>query len=477
MKKTQGHIILALFLTLPICGNTQGAIQGLNNAQLCDEMPSCGSHRMMQNMSGETYNFLELSNTLMQQVVQMVQNQQNTRDYEDLLVIPVVFHIVYNNDQENLADSIILNQLEILNQAFRRQNENASQTRPAFLDLVGDTKIEFRLAEVDPFGSLTTGITRTPTDVTHFGGILPYGSNQTNEITTWVNDSLYYNWFRLANTDLGGIDAWDTERYLNIWIGDLRILEPLINNFEELVFVGLATPPMDHENWPAEILEPLVGFDQGVLMHYVAIGDNNPNSFPNPYQNLNSPIKKGKVLVHEVGHYLGLRHIWGDGGCDLDDFIADTPNANNHSNWGCNLNSNTCVDNIEGVDLPNMVENYMDYSSGTCQNSFTIGQADVMRAVLDVYRPLLAETISTANVGIWNFGESVFAWPNPFQSEVYIKNVPPNAAFRIYDVTGTLIMIGNLNENSIELSSLAAGSYFLEIYDGVVHVHTRIMKQ
>ena len=89
----------------------------------------------------------------------------------------------------------------------------------------------------------------------------------------------------------------------------------------------------------------------------------------------------------------------------MDDFIADTPNANNHSNWGCNLNSNTCVDNIEGVDLPNMVENYMDYSSGTCQNSFTIGQADVMRAVLDVYRPLLAETISTANVGIWNFGE------------------------------------------------------------------------
>ena len=82
----------------------------------------------------------------MQQVVQMVQNQQNTRNYDELLVIPVVFHIVYNNDQENLADSIILNQLEILNQAFRRQNENASQTRPAFLDFVGDTKIEFRLA-------------------------------------------------------------------------------------------------------------------------------------------------------------------------------------------------------------------------------------------------------------------------------------------------------------------------------------------
>lgn len=477
MKKTHCRIILGLFLMLPVCGNTQGAIQGLNNAELCDEMPSCGSHLFMQNMNSETNEFLQYSNALLQQIVVMVQNQQDTRNYEDLLVIPVVFHIVYNNDQENLADSIILNQLEILNQAFRRQNENASQTRPAFLDFVGDTKIEFRLAEVDPFDSPTTGITRTPTDITHFGGVLPYSSNQTNEITTWVNDSLYYNMFRLTKTDLGGIDAWDTERYLNIWIGDLRILEPLINNFEELVFIGLATPPIDHENWPAEIIEPLIGFDQGVLMHYVAIGANNPNNFPNPYQNLNAPIKKGKVLVHEVGHYLGLRHIWGDGDCTMDDFIWDTPNATNHSNWGCNHNANSCVDNIEGVDLPNMVENYMDYSSGTCQNSFTLGQADMMRAVLDVYRPLLAETISTANVGIWNFGESVFAWPNPFQSEVYIKNVPPNAAFRIYDVTGTLILNGNMQENRIDLSSLAAGSYFLEISDGFGLVYARIMKQ
>jgi hypothetical protein len=471
---------VALILMMLPCSfqlNAQGAIQGLNNSELTDESPSCGSHRFIQNFTNETQDFLGLSNALLLQVVEIVQEHQNSRNYEDLLVIPVVFHIVYNNDQENLADSVIFNQLEILNQAFRRQNENASQTRPMFLDLVGDTKIEFRLAEFDPFGSLTTGITRTFTDITHFGGVLPYASNQTNEINQWVNDSLYYNWFRLTNSNLGGIDAWDTERYINIWIGDLRIFEPLVNNFEELVFIGLATPPIDHENWPIELIEPIMAFEQGVLMHYVAIGDNNPNSFPSPYQNLNSPVKKGKVLVHELGHYLGLRHIWGDGDCTMDDFIADTPKANNHSNWGCNHNINSCVDDINDLDLPNMVENYMDYSSGNCQNSFTLGQADVMRAVLNKYRPLLAQTISTANLDDNDLSDTHFVFPNPFQSKIVIENISQFSTYTLYDLTGSIVALGTIDNKEIELGFLASGTYILEISNGLQIVYSRIIKQ
>lgn len=470
-------ILLMMFVFLPLSYVVaQGAILGLNNLNISDEVPTCGSHKFMHHCKSEEHSLFQLSNQMMEQLVLISKNQNETRNYDDLLLIPVVFHIVYNDEQENLSDEVILNQLDILNKAFRRQNENAAQTRPAFLDLVGDTKIEFKLAELDPNGFPTSGITRTNTDIAHFGGILPYASDQTSEITQWVNDSLYYNWFRLTKTDLGGIDAWDIHRYLNVWIGDLRIFEPLINNFEELVFIGLATPPVDHQNWPQDIIEPLLGFEQGVLMHYVAIGDNNPNSFPNPYQNLNTPVKKGKVLVHEVGHYLGLRHIWGDGDCSLDDYIADTPNASNHSNWGCNLNANTCVDDINGEDLQNMVENYMDYSSGTCQNSFTIGQADLMRSVLEIYRPFLAETISTVQVDSYLSNKEIISVPNPFQTHVSIQNLIGYYPFRIYDLAGSVALQGASDVKNIDLSSLQNGSYFMEIQSAEKIHRVKIIK-
>jgi hypothetical protein len=239
MKSSQSYFVFGLFLFLTWQVTAQGVIKEMKNPAFPEDIPSCGSHQLMRHVKSESQDLLQLSDQLLQNVVQIAQNQKNTRNFEDLLIIPIVFHIVYNDDQENLADSIILNQLQILNQAFRRQNENASQTRPEFLDLVGDTKIEFVLAETDPLGVPTNGITRTSSEVTHFGGVLPFSSNQTAEIEEWVGDSLFYNWFRLTKTDLGGIDAWDTQRYLNVWIGDLRILQPMINNFEELVFIVL----------------------------------------------------------------------------------------------------------------------------------------------------------------------------------------------------------------------------------------------
>ena len=467
---------LTIFLWIQFVLFSQGALQGLNMPSIADEFPSCGSQKLMQQMSSETFNFMEQSNQVMQDLSLIVQNQQNDRANENLLVIPVVFHVVYSNEEENLADSVIHNQLDILNKAFRRQNENASQTRPVFLDLVADTKIEFVLAAQDPNGAATDGITRTPTDVSYFGGVLPYDGSQTDEIMAWVNDSLYYNMFRLTKTELGGIDAWDPNTYLNIWIGDLRIFQPMFNNFEELVFIGLATPPLDHPNWPEDAVGPIYNFEQGVLMHYVAVGANNPNSFPNPYQNLNNPVKHGKVLIHEVGHYLGLRHIWGDGDCSVDDFIWDTPNAANHSGWGCNLNANTCVDDINGVDLPNMVENYMDYSSGSCQNSFTKGQSDMMRAVLGFLRPSLAEVISLASLDNLNASEDVVVFPNPFQNTLHIENAQQGMIYNLYDLTGQLLLNGKFLGNSIDFSHLASGTYFIELLSVNKQTRLKIVK-
>jgi len=397
LKHMKSFYSLLIFLTVSLMANqlcAQAIFSGdINDAQsLKENMLGCGSHELLKCAHNHHPGILEEADVWMKNIAKKSKNAHFGKS-NNLYEIPVVFHIVYNNEEENLPDSVIENQIAILNDSFRRTNADAVNTRPEFLDHVGDAHIEFKLAEIDPDGLPTNGIVRTNTDVEYFGGILPYGPGQNNQIIQWVNDSLLYNFFRLANTSMGGQDPWDTQRYLNIWVGDLRILEPAFNNFEELVYFGLATPPLDHFNWPLQFMPSASNLQDGVYMHYINIGPNNPNIFPAPYDVYNGISTTGKMLVHEVGHYLGLRHIWGDGNCSVDDFIDDTPNASAHSQWACNLNANTCTDNINGIDLPDMVENYMDYSTGNCQNAFTQGQINLMRSVLEDYRTDLAEVI------------------------------------------------------------------------------------
>ncbi len=390
------------------------------NNPTAEGFPTCGGHDLMKKMNQESEGFLTLSDQFMKQLTKVIHHQKRNKSSNDLYVVPIVFHIVYNTPEENIPDSVITNQLEILNESFRRQNADTSETRAEFYDLVGDSRIEFKLAEFDPLGAPSSGITRTNSDVKNFGGILPYGPGQNAQIANWVNDSLYYNYFRLTNSNLGGKDPWDTDLFLNVWIGDLRIFEPQFNNFEEMVFFALATPPMDHVNWPDSILQGANSYEQGVLIHYVNIGSNNPNQLPAPYAFYNGIVNTGKILVHEVGHYLGLRHIWGDGDCNYDDFIEDTPNSAASSSWACNSLANTCTDSIGNLDLRDMVENYMDYSSGDCQNSFTLGQIDLMRSVLRNYRGLLFDTISSVNSYQLASLAQVKCYPNPTTGALFV---------------------------------------------------------
>lgn len=422
MKKAQQIFFCFWILLFPAITNGQGVISSLTTeGNSKTPYPSCGGFELIKNVDHKSHGFIDLSDQFMDQLTTVISNQQRTKNNQRIYEIPIVFHIVHNNNQENIPDSVIFNQVEILNECFRRKNADTSNTREEFLDLVGDAKIEFKLADTDPNGAPSNGITRTNTSVAHFGGVLPYGPGQDQQINDWANDSLYYNLFRLTNSTLGGKDAWDTELYLNVWIGDLRILLPKFGNFEELVFFGLATPPVDHVNWPDTTLDVINVYEQGVLLHYVNVGSNNPNRFPIAYNAFNGVVNTGKILVHEVGHYLGLRHIWGDGDCSMDDFIDDTPNSDASSEWDCNISANSCVDSIENKDLLNMVENYMDYSSGDCQNSFTNGQIDLMRSVLRNYRPQLLDTVSSIASNAIPTIEQLKCYPNPTNGELYVE--------------------------------------------------------
>ncbi|MDD2636558.1 MAG: zinc-dependent metalloprotease [Bacteroidales bacterium] len=466
--KTKGVLTIILSILI-VQSQAQGLIlQSKQDKQTASNITlGCGSYDLMQHLDDVKPGFLDLSNRLMQDIKKNISNQGNTRSLDSIHVIPVVFHIVYNNNSENIPDSVVQNQIEVLNHSFRRTNSDTTNTRAIFQNVVGDTKIEFILAETDPEGNPTTGITRTQSDIEYFGGILPYGQGQNQEITDWVNDSLLYNLFRLTNDTLGGKNSWDTDKYLNVWIGDLRIFEPEFNNYKELVYFGLSTPPIDHYNWPDSVLNNVNTYEQGILLHYVNLGANNPNNFPSPYHAYNGLVTSGKMLVHEIGHFLGLRHIWGDGDCSFDDFIYDTPNSSAASQWNCDKTRNTCVDDIYGIDPPDMVENYMDYSSGNCQNSFTLGQAALMLNVLDYYRPELSNLVVIDDVKNNQIRKSFIVYPNPTTGAVTIKSEYDIGNFQIivYDNHGRSVKnTYSLDNNTINFTIEGSkGIYFMEI--------------
>ena len=241
--------------------------------------------------------------------------RQNPSQRSQMMVtIPVVFHILYNTDAENISDAQVLSQLQILNDDFRRLNANQDNVWPQ----AADTQIEFCLATQDPQGNPTDGILRVPTNVGTFG----------------TNDAMKF-------TSQGGSDAWPASDYMNFWVCDLGSS-----------LLGYAQFP----GGPAST--------DGIVCNYTATGNTGTAS---------APFNLGRTATHEVGHYLNLRHIWGDGGCGASDFVDDTPDSDG-PNYGCALGSSACGST-------DMVQNYMDYSDDACMNLFTQGQSDRMNAL------------------------------------------------------------------------------------------------
>jgi hypothetical protein len=247
---------------------------------------------------------------------QRINDNQNNRVDGAVITIPVVVHVIYNNSSENISNAQIQSQIDVLNEDFRRTNSDAN----TIWQQAADTQIEFCLSKVDPNGNSSIGITRKASSRTSWG----------------TNDAM-------KNSSQGGVDPWDTSQYLNIWVCNIG---GGILGYAQFPGGSAAT--------------------DGVV--------NSPQYFGRT-GTATAPFNLGRTATHEVGHFLNLRHIWGDGGCGIDDFVSDTPESD-ASNGGCATTHVSCG----SLD---MVQNYMDYSNDSCMNLFTQGQKSRMRSVLD----------------------------------------------------------------------------------------------
>lgn len=231
--------------------------------------------------------------------------------------IKVIVHVLYKTAQENISDAQIKSQIKVLNEDFRKLNSDVKKLPAEFN--AADAKIEFVLDRIN--------------------------RKKTNRSVWYANDDM-------KKASQGGVNNIQPEKYLNIWVCNLGD------------YLGYAEFPGGPKNL------------DGIVIATSSFGSSSHDK--NFY--LYAPFDKGRTLTHEIGHYLNLRHIWGDGGCGMDDFVRDTPKAGD-ANFGCpTYPSKSCANN--GGWNSDMFMNFMDYTDDKCMYAFTAGQSARMDAVL-----------------------------------------------------------------------------------------------
>ena len=252
------------------------------------------------------------------------------------VMIQVVVHVVYQEESQNISEEQIISQLQVLNQDFSARNRDRSKVPEVWSGLVSDSLIGFELARVGPDGMATNGITRTATTVEAFG----------------TDD-------QVKDGARGGVAPWATDRYLNIWV------------------CSLGNSILGYAQFPGGPIET-----DGVVVDYRAFGTNGTAQ---------EPFNLGRTTTHEVGHYLNLSHIFGEGrgsSCSDSDYIDDTPNQLGPNYQKPSFPSISCDNGPHG----DMFMNYMDYVDDDSMYMFTDGQVARMNATMQGPRASLIQT-------------------------------------------------------------------------------------
>ena len=339
---------------------------------------------------------------------------------QEIINIPVVVHVIWNQNHQNISEEQIQSQLDVLNEDFRKRNPDRLTSNHPFSAITDDVQIEFCLASLGPNGEMTSGITRS----------------KTNKVS-WNDD----NYDDIFFSNRGGKDNWNPDLYLNIYVveGDGETL-------------GFASFPDELEDYRE--------YDGVVIDHRVfgRTGTAGSEDFEGAM---------GRTATHEVGHWLNLWHIWGDEFCG-DDKVGDTVPAE-EDNYDCptfpHRPNNECGSGPNGE----MYMNYMDYVDDACAVMFTKGQSNRMRAVLSGLRGQLQNANGcNASTAVYDesWANSLIIHPNPTSGgEVRIWMDNPSQQeiqIQIFDMQGRLISSTPLSA-SVILDDLKKGLYLVKI--------------
>ena len=355
--------------------------------------------------------------TKINDIENFVQRQKASRELgqviPEVITIPVVIHVLYKTTAQNISDEQIRTQIVALNNDFRRRNADTVNTPQRFKALAADVLIEFQLATTDPQGRATNGIIRKPTNVTRWGS----------------DDKIKFS-------SQGGDDAWDSHSYLNIWVGDLAGL------------LGYSTVP-------GAAMEK-----DGVVINYIAFGT----------IGVAAPYEMGRTATHEVGHWFGLKHIWGDSYCG-DDLVEDTPKQGNFT-VGC---PTSFVSSCNNGTMGDMYMNYMDFTNDACMNLFTTGQKQRMLSFFKEGGPRNSLLYSKGLKEPWNTElpaetttNSLRVYPNPTNGFMTLQfNYDESwigKTISIVNINGLVVSKIQITSNNqrLDVSQLKAGMYFIQ---------------
>jgi hypothetical protein len=374
----------------------------------------------------------------MRQLNEFTEDYQSNSSSRDVITIPVVVHVLYNSQSQNISDAQINSQIDRLNTDFRKLNSDKLASSHPFAGVSADVEIEFCLAKQDPAGFAHSGINRVSVASQYF-------------------DTEEEDMKRVAT---GGVDNWDPTKYFNWWV---------VSFHPDSSTLAFATFPSELGAQPE--------LDGVVFRHEVfgTTGTAGTGGF-----DVND---MGRTATHEVGHWLNLRHIWGDDYCG-DDFVADTP-EHEEENYDCpsfpSFPNNGCGTGANGE----MYMNYMDYVDDNCMVMFTEGQSTRMNAALDGPRASL-KTSPGCEPGIVGLNElagtSFSVFPNPASELVTIDLGAEVSAFEvtIYDLTGAKVASQSSDSGSkmnFSLKGIAAGYYMLQVSQNGIVATSKLIVQ